>query len=266
MFIPAPAGNNNREVYFWRNTMFDVQGKTVRDIALEMPLSTRVFEEFKIDYCCHGDALFNEACRNVGASPDTVIKKIDGILDASKDGDEDSFAEMPLSELIEHILGKHHVYTRNEMGHLTPLMAKVATRHGDHLPELHELRGLFEAICSDLEPHMMKEEAVLFPYIQRLEYSFTQHHTPSFPPFGTVQHPVNMMNIEHEEVGDLLTKMRAVTNDYDLPEWACPSFTALYHRMQEFEKDIHQHIHLENNLLFPRAIELEQKAFSAEVG
>lgn len=246
--------------------MQNFHSMTVREIALERPVTTRVFEEFKIDYCCHGDTQFDEACRMVGAIPEVVMEKIDGVLENSTGTEDEPSAEMPLSDLIDYILDKHHVYTRQEMAHLTPLMEKVATRHGDHLPELHELKGLFEAICADLEPHMMKEEAVLFPYIQRLEYSFTQHHTPAFPPFGTVQHPVNMMNIEHEEVGDLLTKMRAVTKDYDLPEWACPSFTALYHRMQEFEKDIHQHIHLENNLLFPRAIELERKAFSAEVG
>ena len=164
--------------------MFNVQGKTVRDIALEMPVTTRVFEEFKIDYCCHGDTLFDEACRNVGASPDTVIQKIDGILDAANDGGPDSFADMPLSELIDHILDKHHVYTRDEMGHLTPLMAKVASRHGEHYQYLLELKELFQAVRDDLEPHMMKEEMVLFPYIQKLDYSYSNHLTATYPPFG----------------------------------------------------------------------------------
>lgn len=241
--------------------MFNVQGKTVREIALEMPVATRVFEELKIDYCCHGDTLFDEACRNVGASPDTVIQKIDGILDASKESDADSFGDMPLNELVDHILDKHHVYTKDEMGHLTPLMAKVASRHGEHNRYLFELKDLFQAVCDDLEPHMMKEEMVLFPYIHELETNLSKQIRVSSPPFGTVLNPVRMMRMEHEEVGELLSKMRMISNDYTLPEGACPSFTALYHRLGEFESDIHQHIHLENNILFPRAVELEQKTY-----
>ncbi len=245
--------------------MINVQGKTVREIALEMPITTRVFEEFKIDYCCHGDTPFDEACRNVGASPDIVVGKIDGVLAAVNGGDVKSYSNMPLSELVDHILDKHHVYTRNEMTHLTPLMAKVASRHGEHYQYLIELKELFQAVCDDLEPHMMKEEMVLFPYIRKLDYSHSIKLTAQFPPFGTVQHPIKMMNAEHEEVGELLLKMRSITNDYTLPDGACPSFTALYHRFGEFERDIHQHIHLENNILFPRAIELEQKVFSPAV-
>lgn len=239
--------------------MISVQGKTVREIALEMPVTTRVFEEFKIDYCCHGNTPFDEACRNVGAIPEVVMQKIDGVLDGSAVGDHESFSRMDLSDLMDHILDKHHVYTREEMSHLTPLMAKVASRHGDHYSYLLELKELFQALCDDLEPHMMKEEMVLFPYIQKLEHSFLNQLHVAYPPFGTVQHPVGMMNVEHEEVGEVLAKMREVTDDYTLPAEACPSFTALYHRLGEFERDLHQHIHLENNLLFPRAIELEQK-------
>ena len=245
--------------------MINVIGKTVREIALEMPVTTRVFEEFKIDYCCHGDTLFDEACRNVGASPDVVLTKIDSVLDVPAAAASDAFSEMTLGTLIDHILFKHHVYTKSEIEQLTPLMAKVASRHGDHKPYLLELKGLFQDLCNDLGPHMTKEEMVLFPYINRLEYDHDNHLTAAFPPFGSVQHPVNMMNIEHEEVGEILTKMREVTNDYTLPAEACPSFTALYHRMIELERDLHQHIHLENNLLFPRAVQMESDVFSPTI-
>ena len=243
--------------------MQNIQSMTIREIALERPVTTRVFEEFKIDYCCHGDTQFDEACRMAGTSPELVMQKIDGVLDGSTGDASETFTHSSLSDLIDHILSKHHDYTKEEMTQLSALMTKVATRHGEHLPALVELKTLFDSVCADLGPHMMKEEAVLFPYIQRLESSYTHHHTPAFPPFGTVKHPVGMMSIEHEEVGELLAKMRAVTDNYDLPDWACPSFTALYHRMQALEADLHQHIHLENNLLFPRAIELEIKAFGA---
>lgn len=241
--------------------MFNVQGKTVREIALESPLTTRVFEEYRIDYCCHGDTQFDEACRSAGALPEEVSGKINDVLSSSNGIEDESISDLSLSDLIDHILDKHHVYTREEMAYLTPLMAKVATRHGDHHKYLLELKDLFEAVCNDLEPHMQKEERVLFPYILDLDHCHSSNQTPVFPPFGTVQNPIRMMAAEHEEVGDLLSEMRQITGDYELPDGACPSFTALYHRLTEFERDLHQHIHLENNLLFPRAIDLERKAF-----
>ncbi len=241
--------------------MFSVQGKTVREIALEKPLTTRVFEQFKIDYCCHGDIPFDDACRNAGAVPEDVNGKIDDILSSSTETDGDSLSDLSLTDLIDHILDRHHVFTREEIAHLTPLMAKVASRHGDHHQYLLELKDLFEAVCNDLGPHMEKEEQVLFPYIMDLETRQSTGQPPPFPPFGTVQNPIRMMTAEHETVGDLLSEMREITSDYELPGGACPSFTALYHRLAEFERDLHQHIHLENNLLFPRAIDLERKAF-----
>jgi len=241
--------------------MFSVQGKTVREIALEKPLTTRVFEQFKIDYCCHGDIPFEVACQNAGAIPEEVNDKIDHILSSSTESDGDSLSELSLSDLIDHILDRHHVFTRKEIAHLTQLMAKVASRHGDHHKHLLELKDLFEAVCNDLQPHMEKEEQVLFPYIVDLESRQSTGRPPPFPPFGTVQNPIRMMTAEHEDVGDLLSEMREVTNDYKLPDGACPSFTALYHRFAEFERDLHKHIHLENNLLFPRAIDLERVAF-----
>lgn len=241
--------------------MQNLQTKTVREIALEMPVTTRVFEEYKIDYCCHGNTMFNEACVNVGANPETVMKEIDDVLEAFGDKEFDWVADASLCELIDHILDKHHTYTKEEIEQLTPLMAKVATRHGEHNPYLLELKNLFHQVCNDLGPHMAKEEMVLFPYIRNLERNLSGQIQGTMPPFGTVQNPVRMMRAEHEEVGELLSKMREVSNDYTLPDEACPSFTALYHRLGDLERDLHQHIHLENNLLFPRAIELEQRTF-----
>lgn len=241
--------------------MHNLQTKTVREIALEMPITTRVFEEFKIDYCCHGNTMFDEACRNVGASPETVMHEIGEVLDTLGNKELDWLVDASLCELVDYILDKHHVYTKDEIEQLTPLMAKVARRHGEHNPYLLELQRVFQTVCDDLGPHMMKEEMVLFPYIKDLEANLSKEIIASTPPFGTVQNPVRMMKKEHEEVGGLLSQMRLISNDYTLPDGACPSFMALYHRLAEFERDLHQHIHLENNLLFPKAVELEQKTF-----
>jgi len=242
--------------------MFSTEGKTVREIALDAPITTRIFEAFMIDYCCHGDIPFNEACLSAGANPEIVLERIGAVLANASEGKSDSWQSKPIRELIDHILDKHHVFTKQEMGQLTSLMAKVVVRHGEHNPQLIELRDLFAEVCEDMGPHMMKEEMVLFPYIQKIDHCCSNNLYAAFPPFGTVQHPIQMMTVEHEAVAELLSRMRAVSNDYSLPEGACPSFTALYHRLIDFERDMHQHIHLENNVLFPRAVELEQKAFS----
>lgn len=236
--------------------------KTVREIALEAPRTTRVFEEYKIDYCCHGDTPFSEACQRIGADPQVVMDKIDNILEADNLSDSNRLTGQSLTDLIDHILSTHHVFTKDEIESLTPLMAKVASRHGDHYGYLLELKSTFQKVCDDLGPHMMKEEMVLFPYIVELERNQALQISGRGPAFGTVANPVRMMKVEHEEVGELLAKMRELTNDYTLPDGACPSFTALYHRLGDFERDLHQHIHLENNLLFPRAIELEEKSLS----
>ena len=238
--------------------MQNIATKTVREIAVESPATTRVFEEYKIDYCCHGNTLFDEACRNAGARPDVVEGKIDDLLGVDDRG-RVSLAALNLTELTDHILDRHHVYTKQEMEQLTPLMEKVARKHGEHYPYLNELKGVFQTVCDDLEPHMMKEETVLFPYIKMMEEDFYSNTFGSPPPFGTVLNPVRMMRMEHDEVGSLLAKMRLLTNDYELPDDACPSFMALYSRLEVLERDLHQHIHLENNVLFPRAVDLEQK-------
>jgi len=229
--------------------------RTIRDIAVESPATTRVFEEYKIDYCCHGNTTFNDACREAGVSPVEISKKLADVLRP----DETPAADPTLELLIEHILETHHVYTKQELEQLTPLMAKVVTRHGEHHPELFELQTIFKEIRDDLAPHMIKEETVLFPYIIQLERNLAMHIAGPRPHFGTVVNPVRMMSIEHEAVGDLLLRMRDVSNEYQTPEGACPSFTALFARLADLERDLHQHIHLENNMLFPRAIALEER-------
>ena len=169
--------------------------------------------------------------------------------------------ETTLSDLINYILEKHHTFTRDEIFNLTSLMAKVANRHGQNHFELFALEKVFNELCNDLDSHLLKEEQVLFPYIEQLEKSLKNQTAIPFSCFGTVQNPVRMMMIEHDTAGDLLRKMREISNDYILPEGACPSYTALFNRLEAFERDLHQHIHLENNLLFPKAIELEEKVF-----
>jgi regulator of cell morphogenesis and NO signaling len=242
--------------------MQNLSAKTVREIALEMPITTKVFEEFKIDYCCGGRKPLLEACQNVGANPELVMQKIEDVIGSNEYKGFEWLAESTLTELIAYILETHHTFTRDEIFNLTPLMAKVSDRHGENHQELLELEKVFYELCDDLGPHLYKEEQVLFPYIEKLERAKTNSTSVPFSCFGTVNNPIRMMMMEHDTAGDLLRKMREITNDYILPEGACMSYTALFTRLEAFEKDLHQHIHLENNLLFPKAIELEEKVLS----
>jgi regulator of cell morphogenesis and NO signaling len=242
--------------------MQNLTARTVRDIALEMPQTTRVFESFKIDYCCGGRKMFLDACHNVGADPEKVLHEIENVLNADTAIDAAWLRSVSLTDLIDHILDKHHIFTSYELQNLPALMDKVARVHGDNHSELLEVRDLLTSLVDDLTMHMYKEENILFPYIKDIDAAVARGTSLRMPPFGTVQHPVSMMMAEHDSAGDILKQMRKVSNDYTLPEGACPSFTGLYNRFAALELDLHQHIHLENNALFPRAIELEETAFS----
>ena len=230
----------------------------VRDVVLELPQATRVFEKLKIDYCCGGDTPLGEACATAGvevASLERMLAEA-GQAEVQSNGSLD-FQKATLCELVGHILNKHHVYTKAEMARLEPLIDKVIAAHGENHPELPGIGGLFQQLCADLKPHMFKEEQILFPYIVEMERSAVENRPAPFAPFGTVNNPIRMMMMEHETVGDLLRELRALSSNYTVPPDGCLSYQTLYRALEAFEQDLHQHIHLENNILFPRAIEME---------
>ncbi len=227
---------------------------TVAELALENPASTRVLEQYGIDYCCGGGRKLEDACRDAGLDFNTLISSIEEGRGRESGVD---WGKAQLSALTMHIVETHHVFTRSELSRLTALVAKVCDRHGANHPELLELRAKFEALKSDLIPHMLKEEQVLFPYIHQLEQAIDNGTEPPFPFFGTVRNPVRMMMQEHDVAGDILREIRALTSDFTPPQDACISYTTLYGALRDFEADLHQHIHLENNILFPRAVETE---------
>ena len=233
--------------------------KTVRELALEVPNSIRVFQKLGIDFCCGGARPIDEACEAAGVELGTFRRLMEEEAARGAQGGRD-FQRVTLAELIRHILDTHHVYTREEMERLNFLLAKVTSKHGEAHPELLSVGALFQRLCAELTPHMFKEEQVLFPYVLRLEEAALADRPAPFAPFGTVENPVRMMLREHDAAGDLLRELRAVTGGYAVPPDACMSFRALYEGLEAFEKDLHQHIHLENNVLFPRAVALEDAA------
>jgi regulator of cell morphogenesis and NO signaling len=226
-----------------------------------MPQATRVFERLKIDYCCGGHLPLSEACAGAGVNFDAVTRMLEEVRQKDEPGKGAvNFQQASLADLIDHIVETHHVYTKEEMVRLEALLAKVISVHGQNHPELTELGGLFRHLCADLNPHMFKEEQMLFPYIIQMEKAASQKFPPPAAPFGTVNNPVRMMCMEHDAAGEILKLMRTVTRDYAAPADACISYQTLYKALEAFEQDLHQHIHLENNILFPRAIETEESA------
>ncbi len=234
--------------------------KTVRELALEIPNATRIFEKMKIDYCCGGNKSLDDACAIAGVEVEELERLFAQAAEsyAPQKGALD-FQQLTLSDLIGHILAKHHVYTKSEMARLRLLIAKVSAAHGENHPELGHIGESFQRLCADLTPHMFKEENVLFPYVEELEASLLQNRPAPFAPFGTVRNPIRMMMMEHDTAGDLLRELRALSSDYAVPADGCISYTTLYQALEVFEEDLHQHIHLENNILFPRAVEMERK-------
>jgi regulator of cell morphogenesis and NO signaling len=236
---------------------------SVRELALGIPGATRIFEKMGIDYCCGGAASLENACASAGITADAVVRALDEAgRDQSQADDLKDWQTAPLSELIDHILEKYHVFTRQELTKLDALLVKVCSAHGEHHPELLRLHSLFRSLNEDLTIHMMKEERVLFPYIVRLEGAEAKGEPALMPPFGTVRNPVRMMSLEHDNAGELLGEMRRESSDYTVPADGCVSYQTLYKALAEFEEDLHRHIFLENSLLFPRAVEMEARLVS----
>jgi regulator of cell morphogenesis and NO signaling len=234
--------------------------KTVREYALEIPAATRIFEKLRIDYCCGGGTSLVDACTAVGVSVDEVLDSLNAEVESVSTSGARDWQALSQAELITHIVNKHHAFTREELVRLEALLAKVSGVHGKNHPELFQIQDQFGKLREELEPHMLKEESVLFPYIVRMEEAAVANQTLPPPSFRTVQNPVRVMMAEHDAAGYILGRMREASSDYAVPPDACISYQTLYSALKELEADLHQHIHLENNILFPQAVEVEMQS------
>lgn len=229
---------------------------TVRDLAVGIPGATRIFEQLGIDYCCGGGRTLADACNRFRVPIDQVVSELESAIQSKEVGSQNWQSES-LTALSTHIVNTHHVFTTQELIRLETLLDKVCSRHGANHSELPVLREAFLRLKQELIPHMLREEQVLFPYLARMEEAVTNGREIPPPFFGTVQNPVQMMMTEHDTAGDLLRELRQISGNYTPPADACISFQTLYQALAELEADLHQHIHLENNVLFPRAVEIE---------
>jgi regulator of cell morphogenesis and NO signaling len=235
--------------------------QTVRDIAMENPDAVRVFEKYGIEYCCGGKVPLAEACAAKGLNVDDVIASLQAAVAPSAPGTKNWTAES-LADLAAHIVNTHHAYITREMPRLNLLAAKVVSRHGDSRQELGDIQSRLAELGEELIAHQGKEEVVLFPYIGKLERFKSGNGAMPRSCFGSIANPITMMTKDHDFVGDLMAEIRKLSQDYTPPAGACPTFRAFYAGLQEFEQDLYRHIHLENNILFPRAIALEASTAS----
>lgn len=230
----------------------------IADIATSNPATIRIFQRLGIDFCCGGKRPLREACAERQMTFEEVRRELETAGEPS--ATPLPGADAKLADLVRFIVDRYHADLRVELPRLSQMAAKVLAAHGDRFPEtLPALAATFRALREELEDHMMKEERVLFPYIERLETLEERGQRLTASPFGSIQAPIGMMEHEHEDAGQALARLRQLTNGYTPPDGACNTFRGLYHGLGELERAMHEHIHLENNVLFPRAAELEER-------
>lgn len=228
---------------------------TVAAIATAAPATIPVFQQHQIDFCCGGKVALQEACAAKGLNAESLLGELRAAL--TPHAAETDWAHASLTSLVRHIQGRYHAHLRAQIPYLDALLAKVISRHGDHLPAvLKPLQATFAALRDELLTHMDKEDGVLFPFIEALEAGVS---LPAPDAEAWLATPVAVMEEEHAHAGAALASMRAVTGGYAPPEWACPTFRGLYYGLAQLETDMHVHVHLENNILFPRAVRLANK-------
>lgn len=230
----------------------------VREVVKYNFKTAPVFQANNIDYCCGGNKAISDACKEVGINPEQLIKQLE-ILVAQKDPDSEYINNLGLDELCNYIVKRHHEYVRRSIPVLKKNLEKICQVHGEHHPELFEIKELFAGSAGALTMHMQKEEIMLFPFIQQLESAKKANSLLPKAPFGSVSNPIGMMVAEHQNEGERFVEISRLSKNYQLPEDACTTYEVTFKQLRDFENDLHRHIHLENNVLFPKAIELENE-------
>lgn len=239
------------------NTKTDFIG----DIVAADFRTAAIFKKYGIDFCCKGGRTIEEACSPKNLDKDQIYSDIENL--PKTDGGSIDFNSWPLDLLADYVEKTHHRYVEEKTPVLQQFLDKLCKVHGGGHPELFEIRDLFFASAQDLAAHMKKEELILFPFVKNMVKAKIENTAIPQPHFGTVENPVNMMKHEHTVEGERLRKIADLTNEYTPPADACNTYRVAFAMLQDFENDLHKHIHLENNILFPKAISLE-KEFSVE--
>jgi regulator of cell morphogenesis and NO signaling len=233
---------------------------TIRDIVANDFRAAAVFQRHGIDFCCKGNRSVEEACRGLAATADQVLQEVSEAT-ASPAAGGPRFNSWDLGTLAAYIVANHHGFVRQAMPALLTHTQKIASVHGETHPELHEVATIIEEVAQEMTSHMAKEEESLFPYIAGLAVAASGAAANPSAPFGTVRNPIRMMEMEHESVGDAMARIRELTDQYRIPATACTTYRVCLQELESFERDLHEHVHLENNILFPKAARLETEIY-----
>lgn len=237
--------------------MENIDSKTVAEIVTENIKTADVFKKNGIDFCCGGNVNVQDVCKKKGVDYSKIKEDILNIGKAPT-GAQD-FNTWDIDFLADYIVNTHHKYVVEANHLIIQYSDRVAKVHGHHYTETVEINRLFHAIANELNQHMMKEENILFPFIKEIGKAKKEGLPLYPPPFGTIQNPINMMEAEHTDAGEIIMQIKELSNNFTPPDGACNTFRALYSKLEEYQNDLFQHIHLENNILFPKAIQFEKE-------
>jgi regulator of cell morphogenesis and NO signaling len=229
---------------------------TIREIVASDYRTAAIFQRYGLDFCCNGCRTVAQGCHDAGADAGTLLRELDAVLTTPAAG-VPRYASWDARTLIAYIVDNHHRFVRDAIPALLQHTAKIAAVHGERHPELVHIAGLVARVAAEMIDHMAKEEQILFPFIAVLEEAADNGEPRPRPPFGTVANPIRMMESEHQFVGDAMAEIRHLTGNYTAPADACATYRVCFDELDAFERDLHDHVHLENNVLFPKATALE---------
>ena len=232
---------------------------TLAEIVRKFPAAAALFEKYDLDYCCHGKATLREACKD-----ETIFKKVDHALHRIIENEWTNtetvhFDSLPAGELIDHIVSKHHAFVKNSSPLIYAHLEKASLKHSARHPELQKIFQLFARVKTEMEQHMFKEENILFPRIKDVQDALLQTASPWTAGKNYVLAPIQVMQEEHDLAGSILHEIKLESDYFKVPEDACATYRLCYDELKQFEHDLHQHVHLENNILFPKAIAMQQR-------
>ncbi|MFZ3577275.1 iron-sulfur cluster repair di-iron protein [Virgibacillus sp. DJP39] len=230
--------------------MFNIESKT-GDMVVKFPMASQVLKKYKIDFCCGGDRPIGEACDKKNLNKEEIVNEINDLYTstAALHDSHVNWTEESYNNLIDYVVNTHHAYLNQILPELSGFVTKVYRVHGNNQPELSEIFSLFHKLKSELEHHLIQEETTIFPKIQAYEQEKNKTLLPD------LVKSIEVLESEHEDAGNILSQLREITNDYELPQGACKTYQLTYLKLEELESDIFNHVHLENNILFPRLIE-----------
>ncbi|SOE23518.1 regulator of cell morphogenesis and NO signaling [Spirosomataceae bacterium TFI 002] len=235
-----------------------LENNNIGELVAQDYRTASVFKKYGIDFCCQGNRTISDACKLDGIDEKLVVSDLNAINESITEEATD-YKSWPLDLLADYIEKKHHRYVEEKTLEIKPYLQKICAVHGDRHPELLEINEHFNAAAGELAAHMKKEEFILFPFVRKMAKAKHEKVSLTAPHFGTVQNPIHMMMDEHATEGERFRKVEKLSNNYTPPEDACGTYQVTYALLKEFEQDLHLHIHLENNILFPAAIEMEKE-------